>query len=90
MLNPVMSSGHSAIVMMFGLRCQAEIERLDPLLEDASFIDKLYRGQPILREGQSVERPARPSLGWYFNDLEFGILDRKTMVFFNLFPCFAR
>jgi hypothetical protein len=90
MLNPVMSSGHSAIVMMFGPRCQAEIERLDPLLEDASFIDKLYGGQPILREGQSVERPARPSLGWHFNDLEFGILDRKTMVFFNLFPYFAR
>lgn len=90
MLNPVMSSGHSAIVMIFGLRCQAEIERLDPLLEDASFIDKLYGEQPILREGQSVERPARPSLGWHFNDLEFGILDRKTMVFFNLLPYFAR
>lgn len=90
MLNPVMSSGHSAIVMMFGLRCQAEIERLDPLLEDASFIDKLYGEQPILREGQPVERPVSPSLGWHFNDLEFGILDRKTMVFFNLFPYFAR
>jgi hypothetical protein len=89
-LNPVMSSGHSAIVMMFGLRCQAEIERLDPLLEDASFINKLYGEQPILREGQPVERPASPSLVWHFNDLEFGILDRKTMVFFNLFPYFAR
>jgi hypothetical protein len=90
MLNPVMSSGHSAIVMMFGLRCQAEIERLDPLLEDASFIDKLYGEQHILREEQPVERPSRPSLGWHFNDLEFGILDRKTMVFFNLLPYFAR
>jgi hypothetical protein len=76
--------------MIFGLRCQAEIERLDPLLEDASLIDKLYGERPILREGQSVERPASPSLGWHFNDLEFGILDRKTMVFFNLFPYFAR
>lgn len=90
MLNPVMSSGRSAIVMMFGLRCQAEIERLDPLMDDASFIDKLYGNQTILREGQPVERPASPSLGWHFNDLEFGILDRKTMVFFNLFPYFAR
>jgi hypothetical protein len=90
MLNPVMSSGHSAIIMMFALRCQGEIERLDPLLDDASFIDKLYGEQPILRGGQPVERPASPSLGWYFNDLEFGILDRKTMVFFSLFPYFAR
>jgi hypothetical protein len=60
MLNPVMSSGHSAIIMMFGLRCQAEIERLDPLLDDASFIDKLCGEQPILREGQPVVRPAKP------------------------------
>jgi hypothetical protein len=90
MLNPVMSSGHSAIVMMFGLRCQAEIQRLDPLLEDASFIDKLYGEQHILGDGQPVARPSRPSLGWHFNDLEFGILDRKTMVFFNLLPYFAR
>ena len=90
MLNPVMSSGHSAIVMMFGLKCQAEIERLEPLLEDAAFIDQLYGGQSILREGQLVNRPAAPSLGWHFNDLEFGILDRKSKVFFNLFPYFAR
>lgn len=90
MLNPVTSSGHSAIVMMFGLKCQAEIERLDPLLDDASFIDKLYGGQPILREGRPVERSANPLLVWHFNDLEFGILDQSTMVFFNLFPYFSR
>lgn len=90
MLNPVMSSGHSAIIMMFGMKCKAEIERLDPLLDDASFVDQLYSQRPILRDGQTVGRPAKPSLGWHFNDLAFGILDRKTMVFFNLFPYFAR
>jgi hypothetical protein len=52
--------------------------------------DNLYSEQPILRDGLPVERPGSPSLGWHFNDLEFGILDRKTMVFFNLFPYFAR
>jgi hypothetical protein len=90
MLSPVMSSGHSAIIMMFGMKCKAEIERLDPLLDDASFVDQLYSQRPILRDGQTVGRPAKPSLGWHFNDLAFGILDRKTMVFFNLLPYFAR
>jgi hypothetical protein len=90
MLNPVMSSGHSVEIRMFGVKCQAEIERLDPLLEDASLIDKLYGEQRILRDGQVVERPGCPSLRWHFHDLEFGILDRRTMVFFNVFPYFAR
>jgi hypothetical protein len=53
-------------------------------------VDQLYSQRPILRDGQTVGRPAKPSLGWHFNDLAFGILDRKTMVFFNLFPYFAR
>jgi nucleotidyltransferase/DNA polymerase involved in DNA repair len=30
------------------------------------------------------------SLAWHFNDLSFGILDRRTKVFFNIFPYFAR
>lgn len=90
MLNPVMSSGHSAVVMLFGLKCEAEIKRLDSQLDDPGFIDGLYGGQPILRDGQSVQRPAKPVLTWHFNDLQFGILDRRTMVFFNVFPYFAR
>ena len=90
MLNPVMSSGHSAVVMLFGLKCEAEIKRLDSQLDDPGFIDGLYGGQPILRDGQSVQRPAKPILTWHLNDLRFGILDRRTMVFFNIFPYFAR
>jgi hypothetical protein len=90
MLNPVMSSGHSLIVMMFGLKCEREINRLDPLLDDPGFIDNLYSQQPILRNGMGVERPMRPSLAWHFEDLQFGILDRRTLVFFNIFPFFAR
>jgi hypothetical protein len=90
MANPVMSSGHSMVVTMFGIKCEDEMLRLDRLLDDAGFIDQLYSGQPILRDGKPVSRPANPSLGWHFEDLKFGILDRRTKVFFCLFPFFSR
>ncbi len=90
MSNPVMASGHSMLVTMFADRCDDEMLRLDPLLDDPAFIDKLYHGQPILRDGQPVARPANPSMTWHFDDLRFGILDRQTMVFFCIFPFFAR
>jgi hypothetical protein len=90
MLNPVMSSGHSSVVVLFGLKCEGEINRIDPLLDDPGFIDSLYSEQSILRNGLIVERPTKPTLAWHFEDLQFGILDRRTMVFFNLFPFFAR
>jgi hypothetical protein len=88
--NPVMTSGHSMLVKLFADRCDDEMRRLDPLLDDPAFIDKLYHGQPILRDGQLVARPASPSMTWHFEDLRFGILDRQTMVFFCIFPFFAR
>jgi hypothetical protein len=88
--NPVMASGHSMLVTLFADKCEDEILRLDPLLGDPAFIDKLYHGQLILRDGQPVGRPANPSMTWHFEDLRFGILDRQTMVFFCIFPFFAR
>lgn len=90
MSNPVMTSGHSMLVMLFADRCEAEIDRLDTLLDDPAFVDRLYHDQPILRDGQPVARPTNPSLAWYFDDLKFGILDRRTKVFFCIFPFFAR
>jgi hypothetical protein len=90
MSNPVMASGHSMLVTLFGDKCEDEMLRLDPLLDDSAFIDKLYNGQPILRDGQPVVRPANSSMTWYFEDLRFGILDKQTMVFFCIFPFFAR
>jgi hypothetical protein len=90
MLNPVMLSGHSLLVSMFARKCEDEINRLDPLLDDPAFIDRLYNGQPILRDGLIVARPTNPSLAWHFDDLEFGILDKQTMVFFRILPFFAR
>jgi hypothetical protein len=90
MANPVMASGHSMVVVLFAGRCEDEVQRLDPLLDDPAFIDKLYNDQPILRDGEPVARPANPSLAWHFEDLRFGILDRQSMVFFCIFPFFAR
>ncbi len=90
MLNPVMSSGHSMLVSILARKCEDEIKRLDPLLDDPDFIDRLYNGQLILREGCLVARPTNPSLEWHIEDLQFGILDKETMVFFSIFPFFAR
>ncbi|MGY5800587.1 hypothetical protein ACXHMN_04565 [Rhizobium sp. LEGMi12c] len=90
MANPVMSSGHSTIVTMFGLRCEKEIERLDPQLDDPTFIDSLYNDQPIFVGDTQIVRPRKPKFAWHFDDLKFGILDRQTKVFFCLFPFFAR
>ena len=53
--------------------------------------DRLYNHhQHISREGQPVARPSNPSLAWHFDDLKFGILDRRTKEFFCKYPFFAR
>jgi hypothetical protein len=90
MANPVMSSGHSLLVTLFADKCDDEMRRLDPLLDDPAFVDKLYHDQPLLRDGQLVASPASPSFAWRFEDLQFGILDKQTMVFFCRFPFFSR
>ncbi|MGB8899474.1 MAG: hypothetical protein WCC90_09750 [Methylocella sp.] len=88
--NLVMCSCHSMLVTLFADKCGDEMDRLDPLLDDPAFIDRLYNDQPILRDGQPVARPTNPSLAWHFDDLKFGILDRRTKVFFCIYPFFAR
>ncbi len=90
MANPVMTSGHSMLVTGFADRCEERMESLDPMLDDLAFVDRLYNEQPILRDGQPVARPSKPTLAWYFDDLKFGILERRTKVFFCIFPFFAR
>lgn len=90
MPNPIMSSGHSMLVTLFADKCEDEIERIDPLLDDAEFIGNLYQEHLILRDGVRVARPVKPLLKWHFEDLQFGILDSSTMVFFCVFPFFAR
>ena len=90
MSNPVVSSGHSMHVSMLAIECVDVMKRLDPQLDDPAFIDRLYSEQPILRDGLMVERPTNHCLAWHFEDLVFGILDKQTMVFFSIFPFFAR
>lgn len=90
MMNPVMSSGNSQILTMFSKRCEEHIQQLDPKLDDPNFVDQIYNGQPIERDGQPVDRPMKPSFKWHFDDLHFGILERKTRVFFCIFPYFTR
>ncbi len=77
-------------VMLFADHCEAQIERLDPQIDDPAFIDRLYNDQPILRDGKAIARPSDPSLAWHFDDLKFGILDRRTKVFFCIYPFFDR
>jgi len=90
MANPAMSSGHSMLVTLFAGKCDDEMRRLDPLLDDPAFIDKLYQDQPVMRDGQPVARPERPLMSWYLEDLKFGILDKRTMVFFCILPFCSR
>lgn len=90
MANPVMSSGHSMLVTLFSVKCEDEMRRLDPLLNDPAFIEKLYQDQPIMRDGQPVTRPEQPLMSWYFDDLKFGILDKRTLVFFCIYRFFSR
>jgi hypothetical protein len=87
--NPVMSSGHSLDVTLFAKQCEGQIERLDPQLDDPTFIDRLYN-QPTSKDGKPIVRPSRPRLVWHFEDLKFGILDRRTKVFFCIYPFFDR
>jgi hypothetical protein len=90
MANPVMASGHSMLITLFADRCEDEIQRLNLLLDDPAFIDKLYHDQPIERDGRPIRRPANPAMKWHFEDLRFGILDSSTQVFFCIFPFFSR
>ena len=90
MLNPVMSSGHSMLVSILARKCEDKSRGSILCSDDPDFIDRLYNGQLILREGCLVARPTNPSLEWHIEDLQFGILDKETMVFFSIFPFFAR
>lgn len=61
MANPVMSSGHSMSVTRFADRCEGQIERLDPLLDDPDFIGELFQEARILTDGKHLTKPAKQS-----------------------------
>lgn len=41
MANRVMSSGHSLAVRMFADKCECQMKKLDPMLDDPVFVDRL-------------------------------------------------
>jgi hypothetical protein len=90
MANPVITPGHSVLVFGFANKCEDEMDRLDHQLDDPVFVEKLYNEQLILKDGRPVARPANPSLAWHFDDLKFGILDKRTKGFSCIFPFFSR
>ncbi len=87
MANPVLSSGHSLLVMSFANYCDEAMHRLDPKLDDPAFIDELYADPGQTR---SLVRPKTPRLRWHFEDTQFGLLEAKAGVFFCFFPFLAR
>ena len=66
MANPVMSSGHSMLVTLFADRCEDEIEKLDPLLDDSGFVDRLYDDQPGIEVRAPSQQTIEPFLGMAF------------------------
>jgi hypothetical protein len=90
MPNPVLSSGHAVLVWVFARRCCDEINRLDPLLDDPTLIDQLYSQQKTVDGEQPIASPGSPDLVWHFDDLTFGLLDKRTKAYFCIFPYFRR
>jgi hypothetical protein len=88
--NPVMSSGHLLTATLFSDACANTMEQLDPMLDDPLYIEKLYRENDIYRDSVIIEKPKKPSLAWSFQDLQFGILDKSSNIFFCIYPFFKR
>ncbi|MCP1239219.1 MULTISPECIES: hypothetical protein [Acetobacter] len=81
--NPIMSSGHSYMISMYAKQCQKYIENKDAHLDENGFIDRLFKGHP-------VQKPSKPDLRWYFNDLNLGILEYRSRSFFCAHSYFNR
>jgi hypothetical protein len=86
----MMSSGHPIELVLYSNRCEMEIERLNPCLDDPGFVTRLYDENPTDNHERLVPRPESPALVWHFEDLQFGVLERKTRAFFCILPFFAR
>jgi hypothetical protein len=90
MSRPVMLSGHAADLVWFSDRCEMEIERLDTHLDDPEFIARLYYACPVGSSDYRFPGPAKPVLAWHFEDMQFGMFDKKAGVFFCLSSYFRR
>lgn len=81
---PTMSSGHPLELVLYANRCEELMMRLDARLEGAAFVDTLYSISDAAGS-KLLERPAKPNLKWHFENLDFGLLERKTRVFFRMY-----
>ena len=90
MTNPVMMSGHALNVVGFADFCDDRVNAIDALLDDMDYIAKLYADPVPERDGAPIAMPRAPRLKWQFHDLQFGILDETTGVFFCISPFFMR
>jgi hypothetical protein len=81
---PTMSSGHPMELVRYADHCDGTMVRLDPGLEDRAFVDRLY-SENDAADGQCLERPAKPTFKWHFENRDFGVLETKTRVFFRMY-----
>lgn len=79
---PTMSSGHPMELVSYADSCDDMMMKLDPSLEDRAFVDKIYSENDAI-DGQDLKRPSNPTFKWHFENLDFGVLETKTRVFFR-------
>jgi hypothetical protein len=76
-MSHVALSGHSMIAAMYRGRCVSIFRQIDPKLDDASFVAKLYQ------DGGRIP-PKSLKLVWDFQGLDLGLYDKREAVFFVL------
>lgn len=88
MAYPTMSSGHPMELVKYADCCDETMITLDANLEDRTFVDKLYSEENV-GNVQRMRRPINPNFKWHFENRDFGLLERKTHVFFRMYfsPC---
>jgi len=84
MAYPTMSSGHSAELQNYADWCDEKMKSDDPYLDDHAFIDKLYSNNDA-SSSIDLKRPVKPTLKWHFENLNFGLLEIKTRIFFRIY-----
>ena len=73
-MSQVALSAHGMPVVLYTHRCLSVIKQIDPKLDDASFVAKLYQ------DGGRTP-PKKPKLAWHFRSLDLGLYDAKEAIF---------
>ncbi len=77
--SPIASSGHPIQLVIMSDHYANMIRDYDPKLDDRNFVNDLY-GQAKLSP------PNKFKFEWHVDALDIGMFDKKTGVFFNVFP----